>query len=106
MGEDPKFYKTLIEGRNCWANLNGTCRRLGFVTIRAAPGADVNQAATAIQRKLTDDLRLILLNEKEDAPEITIGELEEIDEETARGMPSAGCTWYPDEHLLSNKLSA
>ena len=97
-----KFYKTLIEGRNCWANLDGTCRRLGFVTIRAASGANVNQAATAIQRKLTDDLRLILLNEKEDAPEITIGELEEIDEETARVIPSAGCTWYPDEHPLSS----
>ncbi len=64
-----KVYKTLIEGRNCWANLDGTCRRLGFVTIRAAFGADVNQAAMAIQRKLTDDQRLILLNEKEDAPE-------------------------------------
>ena len=97
-----KFYKTLIEGRNCWANLDGTCRRLGFVTIRAAPGADANQAATAIQRKLADDLRLILLNEKEDPPEITYGELEEIDEETARGIPGAGCTWYPDEHPLSN----
>lgn len=74
-----KTYKALIEGRNCWANLDGTCRRLGFVTTRAAPGADASQAAAAIQRKLADDLRLILLNEKEDAPEITIGELEERD---------------------------
>jgi hypothetical protein len=98
-----KFYKILIEGKNCWANLDGTCRRLGFVTIRAAPGADANQAATAIQRKLTDELRAILLNEKEDIPEITFGELEEIDEETAPEIPGAGCTWYPDERPLSNE---
>ena len=96
-----KFYKTLIKGRNCWANLDGTCRWLGFVTIRAAPGANENQAATAIQRKLADDLRLVLLNEKEDAPEITIGEFEEIDKETARGIPGTGYTWYPDKHPLS-----
>jgi hypothetical protein len=87
-----KFYKTCIEGRNCWANLDGTCRRLGFVTIRAAPGIDANQAAAAIQRKLADDLRSILLSEKDDAPEITIGELEEINEETACEIPGAGCT--------------
>jgi hypothetical protein len=98
-----KFYKTLIEGRNCWANLDGTCRRLGFVTIRAAPGTDVDQAATAIQRKLTDELRAILLSEKEDITEIAFGELEEIDEETAREIPGAGCTWYPDGQPLSNE---
>jgi hypothetical protein len=98
-----KFYKILIEGRNCWSNLDGTCRRLGFVTIRAAPGADADQAAAAIQRKLADELGLILLNEKDDAPEITTGECEEIEEETAREIPGAGCTWYPDERLLSNE---
>ena len=98
-----KFYKILIEGRNCWANLDGTSRRLGFVTIRAAPGADASQAAAAIQRKLADELKVVLLNEKEDTPEITIGELEEIDEETAREIPGAGCTWYPDEQPLSNE---
>lgn len=31
------------------------------------------------------------------------GEIEEIDEETARGIPGAGCTWYPDEQPLSNE---
>ena len=48
-------------------------------------------------------LGAILLNEKEDTPEITFGELEEIDEETASEIPGAGCTWYPDERPLSNE---
>jgi hypothetical protein len=30
---------------------------------------------------------------------------QEIDEETAREIPGAGCTWYPDEQPLSNELS-
>jgi len=29
---------------------------------------------------------------------------QEIDEETAREIPGAGCTWYPDEQLLSNEV--
>ncbi len=97
-----KTYKALIEGRNCWANLDGTCRRLGFFTTRVAHGIDAAQATTVIQRKLDEELRSILLNEREDTPEIIIGELNEIDEETAREIPDAGCTWYPDEHPSPN----
>ena len=97
-----KIYKALIEGRNCWANLDGTCKRLGFFTTRVARGIDAAQATVAIQRKLAEELRSILLNEKEDTPEYIIGELSEIDEESAREIPDAGCTWYPDEDPSPN----
>ena len=94
-----KVYKVLVEGRNCWANLDGTCRRLGFVTTRVAQGTDPVQAAAAIERNLNEELRSILLNKPEDVPEITIGELSEIDEEIARSIPATGCTWYLDDYL-------
>jgi hypothetical protein len=97
-----KIYKALVEGKNCWANLDGTCRRLGFFTARVAKGADSAQAAAAIKRKLTEELGSILLNKPEDVPEITMGELCEIDEETAREVPGTGCTWYPDEYPSPN----
>lgn len=97
-----KTYKVLLEGRNCWANLDGTCRRLGFVTIRTAKGSDANQAAAVAERKLKDELRSILLNKPEDVPELTIGEISEIDEEAASRIPGAGCTWYPDEYPSPN----
>lgn len=93
-----KIYKAVVEGRNCWANLDGTCRRLGFVTSRVAHGVDAAQAVAVIQEKLAEELRSILLNQKEDVPEIIIGDLCEIDEMAARNIPNAGCTWYPDEH--------
>jgi hypothetical protein len=92
-----KMYKALFEGRNCWANLDGICRRLGFVTIRAGRGNDANQAATAMERKLRAELSSMLHNKPEDLPEIKMGEVCEIDEATASGIPRAGCTWYPDD---------
>lgn len=92
-----KIYKAIVEGRNCWANFDGTHRRLGFVTTRVGKGNDAIQASAAIQQRLVEELRSILLNEKEDIPEITMGELSEIDEKTAREIPNSGCTWYPDD---------
>lgn len=97
-----KIYKAIVEGRNCWANLDGTCKRLGFVTTRVAQGTDPAQAASTIERNLIEELRSILLNKPEDVPEITTGELCEIDEDTARGIPRTGCTWYPDDCLSPN----
>jgi hypothetical protein len=94
-------YKALFEGRNCWANLDGTRRRLGFVTIRAGRGTDAKQAATAMEQLLKEELDSILLNELDDLPKITMGELCEIDEESARKIPCAGCTWYPDDYQRS-----
>ena len=90
-------YKATIEGTNCWANLDGTRRRLGFVTIRAGKGADANHAAAVMERKLREELRSILLNEPADVPEITVAEVCEVDEKTAYSIPGAGCTWYPDD---------
>jgi len=92
-----KIFKVLIEGRNCWANLDGTCRRLGFVAIRAAKGIDRDRATAVAVQELKEELRSILLNKPEDIPEFTIGEISEIDKETAREIPSTGCTWYPDD---------
>lgn len=91
------IYKATIDGRNCWANLDGTRKRLGFVTIRAGKGTDAIEAVGEIERKIREELRSILLNKPEDAPEITVGEICEIDEPSAREIPDAGCTWYPDE---------
>ena len=92
-----KIYKTLIEGKNCWANFDGTTRRLGFFTTRVARGLDATQAEKVIRRKLDEGLHSLLLNSQDDPPEIIVNELTEIDSETANGIPTAGCTWYPED---------
>lgn len=67
------------------------------MTIRAATGINADQAAADIEQRLKEELRSILLNKPEDIPEFSIGEISEIDEATAREIPRAGCTWYPDD---------
>lgn len=62
----------------------------------------MRQAAADIEQKLKEELRSILLNKPEDVPAFSIGEIFEIDEETAREIPRAGCTWYPDEYPSPN----
>lgn len=68
------------------------------MTIRAVKGTDANQAAAAMEKNLREELKSILLNRLEDLPEITMGEVCEIDEETAQRISCAGCTWYPDDY--------
>ena len=92
-----KIFKTLIEGKNCLVNVEGTTRRLGFFTARTVYGLDPTQAEKAIRRKLEDELRSKILNNQDDPPEIIFGEFIEIDSETANHIPKAGCTWYPED---------
>jgi hypothetical protein len=92
-----KISKTLIEGKNCWANFDGTTRRLGFFTTRVARGRDAAQAEKVMRRKLDEDLHSLLLNNQGDLPEIIVNELTEIDLQTASSIPNAGCTWYPED---------
>lgn len=94
-----ELYKVLIDGTNCWANLDGTCRRLGFVTTRVAEAPDADQAAAIALEKLKEELRPILLNKPEDIPQYTITEIYEVDEKTAARIHRAGCTWYPDDDI-------
>lgn len=72
------------------------------MTSRAAKGIDIDWAAAAAVQELKAELRSILLNKPEDIPEFTTGEISEIDEETAREIPSTGCTWYPDDYPSPN----
>lgn len=75
---------------------------MGFVTTRVAQGNGPTEVATTIERCLNEELRSFLLNKPADPPEITMGEVYEIDEDAARGIPVTGCTWYPDDCLSPN----
>jgi hypothetical protein len=92
-----KIFKVLLEGKNCQVNVEGTTQRLGFFTARTVYGLDSTQAEEAIRRKLEDELRSKILNNKDDPPKIIFDEFIEIDSETANHIPKAGCTWYPED---------
>jgi hypothetical protein len=92
-----KIYKTLIEGKNCWADFDGTPNRLGFFTTRVVKALDANQAKEVILQELSIELQPRLLNDPLDPPEITVNEVSEIDRSTAATIANAGFTWYPEE---------
>jgi hypothetical protein len=92
-----KIFKTLIEGKNCRANVDGSIRRLGFFTTRTACGINQRQAEETIRRQLDQELHSKILNSQDDPPEIIFGKFIEIDSESANDIPTAGCTWYPQD---------
>ena len=92
-----KIFKTLIEGKNCCANIDGSIRRLGFFTTRTACGIDPAQAEETIRQQLDQELRSKILNSPDNPPESNFGKFIEIDSESASSIPKSGCTWYPQD---------
>ncbi len=92
-----KIYKTLIEGKNCWADFDGVPDRVGFFTTRVVRAPDVSQAKQIILKELSIELHSRLLNDPLDPPEITVNEVSEIDLSTASTIANAGFTWYREE---------
>jgi hypothetical protein len=91
------IYKALIEGKNCWADFDGTPNRLGFFTTRVVKALDTRQAKEIILRELSLELQPRLLNDPLDPPEITVNEVSEIDLSAASTIANAGFTWYREE---------
>lgn len=91
------IYKTLSEGKNCWADFDGTPKRLGFFTTRVVRALDASQAKEIILRELSTELQPRLLNNPLDPPEITMNEVSEIDLSIASTIANAGFTWYREE---------
>jgi hypothetical protein len=90
------IYKALIEGRNCWADFDGTPNKLGFFTTRVVRAIDASQAKESL-RELSVELQPRLLNDPLDPPEITVNEVNEIDLSAASTIANAGFTWYREE---------
>ncbi|MGC4099524.1 MAG: hypothetical protein QM706_20705 [Nitrospira sp.] len=91
------IYKLVIEGKNCWADFDGTPDRLGFFTTRVVKASDTNQAKEIILRELSIELQSRLLNDPLDPPEITVNEVSEIELSAASTIANAGFTWYREE---------
>jgi hypothetical protein len=92
-----KTYKALIEGGNCWTNFDGKPNRVGFFTTRVVRAFDASQAKEILLRELSMELQPRLLNDPLDPPEITVDEVNEIDQSTASTIANAGFTWYREE---------
>lgn len=91
------IYKALIEGKNCWADFDGTPKRLGFFTTRVVKAFDARQAKEIFLRELSIELQPRLLNDPLDPPEINVSEVSQTDLTAASTIANAGFTWYSEE---------
>ena len=96
------YYKIIIEGKNCWVNIDGTVRKLGFFTTRVGHASNASQAKEAVLLELSKELRSYLSNDSFDLPEITGDEITEIGLTEATEIPGAGFTWYQEDTAPSN----
>lgn len=90
-------YKTLIEGRNCWANFDGAAKKVGFFTTRVVRAFDALQAKEMIFQALSTELQPRLLNDQLDPPEIIVNEVSAIDQSEASTITNAGFTRYVED---------
>lgn len=95
-------YKIVIEGKNCWANIDGNVKRLGFFTTRAVTALNVDQAKKTILREISEELRSCIFNDSFDPPEIMVDETTEIGLAEAGEISNAGFTWYQEDTTPSN----
>lgn len=96
------YCKIVIEGKNCWVNIDGAVRKLGFFTTRLGHASNASQAKEAVLLELSKELRSCLFNDSFDPPEITADEITEIGLTEATEIPGAGFTWYQEDAAPSN----
>lgn len=92
-----KFYKTVIEGKNCFLKIEGREQQVGFFTTRVARGKEQSEAKTATLSQIERELKLKLTNSPGNPPEIAVIAMDEIDSGTAQSVANAGFTWYRED---------
>jgi hypothetical protein len=78
---------------SCGLRVAGTpfVSHLGFLWLEKKKGSGIFFCMLLVTSGANKDFRPLIIPQ-------------EIDEETAREIPGAGCTWYPDEQPLSNEV--
>jgi hypothetical protein len=74
-------YVVQVNAKNLLVNLNGRVAKYGFIANRVINAADPDAAQTAALQMLCkkQDLREMVLNEKDDPPEMDVIEIAEIE---------------------------
>lgn len=95
-----KKYKVVIEGTNCAIRLDGKVGKHGFFTTRFVEAKDSRNAETLAMSLISDELKLIVLNDRLDPPIMHAEEIHEIDDFGDNIVPGSGFTWFEAEEAI------
>jgi len=88
-------FRVLINGQNCWLNIEGKPQRTGFYTTRFVEAQDAEKAKAIAEEVIRVDSKLSdgLLNERNDPPVICAEEVEEV----STLEPATGYAFYSED---------
>jgi hypothetical protein len=94
-----KTYCVMVNGRNFLLEMDGAAKRYGFYSTKVVTASDEREAelkAVDLVRA-EQSLRTAIKNSKDDPPLIYLEEIREISKKEAKGIPTKGHTFYPED---------
>jgi hypothetical protein len=93
--EGNRRFRVLVNGQNCWLNIEGKPQKKGFYTTRFVEAQDAEKARAIAEEMIRRDSKLSngLLNERDDPPVICA----ELVEEVGMLEPAYGYAFYPED---------
>lgn len=92
-----KKFKIVVEGQNYTVNLDNTPQRCGFFTTRFVEADNPSEAENIVLQLIRDELKGIVLNDRNDPPAISLDEIVEIASFGNNDVPGFGFTWFKEE---------
>lgn len=92
-----KKFKLLIEGQNYIVHLDNTPQRCGFFTTRFIDADNSSDAENIVLQLIKDELKGVVLNDRNDPPVIYFDEIIEIASFGNNDVPGFGFTWFKEE---------
>lgn len=92
-----KKFKIVVEGQNYIVNLDEIPQRCGFFTTRFVEAENLSEAENIVRQLIRDELKEVLLNDRNNPPVISLDEVVEIVSFGDNDVPGFGFTWFKEE---------
>lgn len=89
-------YKIILEGRNCYIEIDGVVNAHGFFATRFIEAEDPGIAEKRAADLVQEELKGILLNDPSNPPLIHLAEIHELPSFDDNLVPGGGFSWYPE----------
>ncbi len=92
-----KKFKILVEGQNYIVDLDNVLQKCGFFTTRFIEATNSSEAENIALRLIRNELKEIVLNDRNDPPMIFFDEIVEVPSFEDNAVPGFGFTWFKEE---------
>ncbi len=90
-------FEIWVEGDNCLVDVEGKVTKLGFITTRIIKSSNQEEAIAKLRDVISRELEDIVVNDKQDPPNIYIKEISEVSWFKDYFIEQKGFTWYPED---------